>query len=89
MEIKKISRALRRSGGNIKGAANALKIPYGELKALIDENLELQTNAFEAEERALDKAEAALIKAMRTAADPRKRMAAAGHIARTSSRWRK
>lgn len=73
----------------MKQAAAKLKIPYGELKAMTDAEPELRDQALEARERALDKAEATLIKAMRTAADPRKRMAAAGHIARTSSRWRK
>lgn len=86
--MKKIGRALRRSGGNLRQAANELKTPCAELKALIDAEPSLQVQALEANERALDKAEATLRQAMREA-EPRKAMTAAVAILRTSRRWRK
>ena len=59
-----------------------------ELRALIDAEPELLDQALEANERALDKAEAAIRQALRDG-EPRKAMAAAVSILRTSRRWRK
>lgn len=78
---------MRRSGGNVHQAAVELKITRIELRAMIKADPELLDQALEANERALDKAEALLRQALRDG-DPRKRIAAAGHIVRTSSRFR-
>lgn len=86
--MKKIGRALRRSGGNMKQAAEKLKIPRRELIALVHAEPALLDQALEASERVIDKAEAALRQAMREA-EPLKAMAAASAIVRTSRRWRK
>ena len=85
--LKKAARALRRSGGNLKQAAENLKIKRAELKALVDAHPDLLDAALEAHERGLDKAEAAIRHAMHDS-EPRKAMAAAVSILRTSRRWR-
>ena len=88
LPLKRVRRALRRSGGNLRQAAADLKIPKRELRSLIDAEPELLEQALEANERALDKVEATIRQAMREG-DPRKAMAAAAAIVRTSPRWRK
>lgn len=85
--MKRIRRALRRSGGNLRQAAKELKMTRPELQALISAEPELFEQAIEAHERALDKAEAAMRQALREG-EPRKMMTAAGAILRTSRRWR-
>jgi uncharacterized protein YukE len=85
--MKRIRRVLRQSGGNLRQAAEKLKMTRRELTALIDAEPELLEQALEAHERALDKAEATLRQALREG-EPRKAMAAAGAIVRTSRRWR-
>ena len=85
--IKRIRRVLRRSGGNLRQAARELKMTRPELTALISADPELLGQALEANERALDKAEAAIRQSMREG-EPRKMMTAAVHILRTSRRWR-
>jgi hypothetical protein len=72
----------------MKQAAEKLKMPRRELIALVAERPELLEQALEAKERALDKSEAVIRQAMREG-DAVKRMTAASHIVRTSSRWRK
>jgi Xaa-Pro aminopeptidase len=86
--LKRIRRALRRSGGNLRQAALELKMPRRDLSSLIDAEPELMEQALEAKERALDKAEATIRQAMREG-DMVKRMTAAVHIVRASGRWRK
>jgi hypothetical protein len=86
--MKRIRRALRRSGGNLRQAARELKMTRPELQALISAEPELLEQALEANERALDKAEATIRQALREGETP-KRIGAAAHILRTSGRWRK
>lgn len=85
--LERIGRALRRSGGNMKQAAEKLKMPRRALIEIVRARPDLMDQALEASERALDKAEATIRQAMREG-EPMKRMAAASHIVRTSRRWR-
>lgn len=85
--LKRIRRALRLSTGNLSQAARKLKVNRVDLRAYIDANPELVEAALEAEERAIDKAEASLRAALRDP-DPLKRLAAAAHIVRTRRLWR-
>lgn len=85
--MKRIRRVLRLSGGNLRQAAGELKMTRRELQAIISAEPELLDQALEAHERALDKAEATIRQALRDG-DPRKAMAAASTIVRTSRRWR-
>jgi hypothetical protein len=85
--MKRIRRALRRSGGNLRQAARELKMTRPELQALISAEPELLEQALEANERALDKAEATIRQALREG-EPVKMMTAAVHVLRTSRRWR-
>jgi hypothetical protein len=88
VQLKRIARVLRRSGGNMRQAAIKLKMARPELAALLRAKPLLLEAALEAEERALDLAEANLRQALRSE-NQRERLAAASHIVRRSPRWRK
>jgi CRP-like cAMP-binding protein len=56
---------LIRFAGNIKAAAEALRITRAELRKIVDMNPKLLEAAFEMEERRLDRAQAVIMKGMR------------------------
>jgi hypothetical protein len=74
---------LVRTGGNVSETARTLRVPVIDLRRLTRIAPSLIEAALEAEEQALDEAEAVLRQALKSA-DWSRKLAAAGHILRTS-----
>jgi ABC-type hemin transport system substrate-binding protein len=80
--------ALIEHAGNVSAAARALGAPPMEMRAFINANTDVLAMALEAEERALDKAEAAIKRALRHGS-LEQRMKAAKAVLRMSGRLRR
>jgi hypothetical protein len=80
--------ALIAHAGNVRAAARALGVPAPALHAFTTANPDVLALALEAEERALDKAEAAIKRALRHGS-LEQRMKAAAFLVRTSGRLRR
>jgi hypothetical protein len=83
LDLNKAYRALLKHHGNVSAAARTLKVPAHDLRLLTRALPELIEAAMEAEEQALDEAEAVLRAALKHL-DAGRRLEAAGHILRTS-----
>jgi hypothetical protein len=79
---------LIRTGGNVKAAARALGVPTHDLRLLTYAVPALMDAALEAEERALDDAEAMVLEALR-GGDMRRRIRAAGFFLRATAAGRR
>jgi hypothetical protein len=77
LDLEAAGRVLIGAGGDVKSAARELGVPAHDFRLLTYAAPELVDAALEAEERALDAAEAVLLEAM-TAGDVRLRIRAAG-----------
>jgi hypothetical protein len=76
-------RELVRAGGNVSATAAALGVPTHDLRRMVSAVPQLIEAALEAEEQALDQAEEVIREAL-DSEDLSQRLAAAGHILRTS-----
>jgi hypothetical protein len=83
LDLMKVRRELIRAGGNVTAAARKLGVPVHDLRQTTRATPGLLEAALEAEEQALDKAEAELMRALRSP-DPTKRLAAAAYLLRKS-----
>jgi hypothetical protein len=83
LDLNKAYRALIKHHGNVSRAAKLLKVPAPDLRSLIRIIPRLIDAALEAEEQALDEAEA-VMRATLKHPDMHWRLEAAGHILRTS-----
>jgi hypothetical protein len=83
LALEAVGRELIRSAGNVKVAAKALGVPIHDLRLLTYAQPSLIDAAYEAEEQALDEAEAVVREAMRVG-DTRRRIKAAGFYLRAS-----
>jgi hypothetical protein len=83
LELETVFRALVARNGNIGAAARALGVPAADLRALARAEPRLIEAALEVEEQALDEAEATLRAALKSPLVS-ERLAAAGHIVRSS-----
>ena len=88
LDLEAAGRELIRTGGNVSAAARALGVPKPDLRLLVYARPELMDAALEAEERALDEAEALLLEAM-SVGDMRQRIRAAGLFLRTTATGRR
>jgi hypothetical protein len=88
LDLEAVGEALIRAGGAVCVAAKALGVPTPDLRRLIYARPELLDAALEAEERALDEAEAAMRTAIRTG-DMRRRIRAAGLFLRATPAGRR
>jgi hypothetical protein len=82
---RRVKNAIIREG-SMRAAAIALNVPWPDLRQLAKTWPGLLEAATEAEERALDQAEAALRQALRSES-ALTRLQAASHIVRRSGRW--
>lgn len=88
LDLEAVGRELVRVSGNVSAAARALGVPARDLRLLTYAVPELIDAALEAEEQALDGAEALLFEAMR-AGDKRWRIRAAGLFLRATAAGRR
>jgi hypothetical protein len=88
LDLEAAGRELIRTGGNVSAAAMALGVPARDLRLLTYAVPELIDAALEAEEQALDQAEALLREAME-AEDMRWRIRAAGLFLRATAAGRR
>jgi hypothetical protein len=88
LDLEAAGRELIRTGGNVSAAATALGVPVLDLRLLTYAVPELIDAALEAEEQALDQAEALLREAMR-GGDMRWRIRAAGLFLRATATGRR
>ena len=88
LKRRRVEKALLDSGGSLRAAAIALSVPWPDLRQLTRAWPGLHEAAIEAEERALDQAEATLRQALRSESQIT-RLQAASHIVRRSRRWQK
>jgi hypothetical protein len=83
LDLDAAARELIRTQGNVKAAATSLGVPPHDLRLMTLSMPRLIQAALEAEEQALDEAEAA-VRATLKSPDKARALAAAGHILRTS-----
>jgi hypothetical protein len=83
LNLKRVYRALVATHGNTTAAAKKLRVPPADLRLLIRAVPAVHDAALEAEERALDKAEAVIVAAL-DGPDVAKRLAAAAYLLKTS-----
>jgi hypothetical protein len=88
LDLEAAGRELIRTGGNVSAAARALGVPTPDLRLLVYARPELLDVALEAEERAVDEAEALLLEAM-SAGEMRWRIRAAGLFLRATAAGRR
>jgi hypothetical protein len=88
LDLEAVADALIRTGGAVCAAARALGVPTRDLRQLVYARPELLDAALEAEERAIDEAEAALREATRTGPLSR-RIVAAGFFLRAPAAGRR
>jgi hypothetical protein len=88
LDLEAAGRELIRAGGNVSAAAKLLDVPTHDLRLLTYALPELMDAALEAEEQALDEAEALLFEAMR-GGDMRRRIKAAGFFLRATAAGRR
>ena len=83
LDLAKAAKELIRTQGNVSAAAKALGVPIHDLRLLTRAEPRLIEAAFEAEEQALDKAEAEIRNALNSA-DKARALAAAAALLRIS-----
>jgi hypothetical protein len=83
LDLIKARRVLIKHHGNISAAAKKLRVPIRDLRLAALAVPALIEAALEAEEQALDEAEAVVREALKSG-DMSRRLAAAGHVLRTS-----
>ena len=83
LDIVRARRMLLKKHGNISATAKKLGVPVHDLRLMALAVPALSNAALEAEEQALDEAEAVIRRALKDN-DAARRIAAAGHILRTS-----
>ena len=88
LDLDTVGLELIRTGCNVKAAARALGVPTHDLRLLTYAVPELMDAALEAEERALDEAEAMVFAALRDGEMPR-RIRAAGFVLRATAAGRR
>jgi hypothetical protein len=88
LDLDGVGRELIRTGGSVFKAAKALGVPARDLRLLVYARPELLDAALEAEEQALEEAQALLLKAIR-GGDMRRRIRAAGLFLRATAAGRR
>ena len=88
LDLETAGRELIRASGNVSTAAKALKVPVRDLRLLTYAVPELIDAALEAEEMAIEEAQALLFKALR-GGDMRRRIRAAGLFLRATAAGRR
>jgi hypothetical protein len=88
LDLSEVERELIRRDCNVSAAAKALGVPVRDLRLLTRARPKLMEAAFEAVERLLDEAEAAMCEAIRNG-DARQRIAAAGYLLRNTEAGRR
>ena len=83
LDLNRVRRMLIKKHGNISATAKKLGVPTHDLRLMALAVPALTNAALEVEEQALDEAEAVIRRALRES-DVTRRIAAAGHILRTS-----
>lgn len=83
LDVVRAKKLLIKKHGNITATARKLGVPVHDLRLMALAHPMLSNAAFEAEEQALDEAEAVIRRALKDN-DASRRIAAAGHILRTS-----
>ena len=83
LDLCRVRRLLIKKHGNISATARKLGVPPHDLRLSVLAVPVLSNAALEVEEQALDEAEAVIRRALRES-DASRRIAAAGHILRTS-----
>jgi hypothetical protein len=85
LTLEAVGRELIRSAGNVKLAAKALGVPIHDLRLLTYAQPSLIDAAYEAEEQALDEAEAVVLEAMRGSGNMPRRIRAASFYLRATA----
>jgi hypothetical protein len=88
LDLEAAGRELIRASGNVSTTAKALKVPVRDLRLLTYAVPELIDAALEAEEMAIEEAQALLFKALR-GGDMRRRIRAAGLFLRATAQGRR